>query len=67
MRKNPGLLALVGPDCRPLTMTAPVMRDLDGCALTEPRTPQTAFTMQLPRPVPPMSLVRHAVRLGAGE
>ena len=32
--------------------------------LTEPKTPQMVFTMQLPHPVPPMSFVRHAVDLG---
>ena len=60
-------IELVGPDCRPFTMTAPVMHDLEGFELTEPRTPQTVFKMKLPRYVPPMSFVRHAVSLGAKE
>ena len=48
-------------------MTAPVMRDLEGFALYEPRTPQMVFKMKLPRPVPPMSFVRHAVTLSAKD
>ena len=58
---------LVGPDTRPFTMTVPLMEDADGLPLTEPRTPQMVFRMQLPRPVPPMSFVRHAVELSAKE
>ena len=54
---------VVGPDTKPFTVTVPVMRDSEGNALTEPKTPQMVFTMQLPRPVPPMSFVRHAVEL----
>ena len=48
-------------------MTAPVMHDLEGFELYEPRTPQTVFKMKLPRFVPPMSFVRHAVSLGAKD
>lgn len=58
---------LVGPDTRPFTMTVPLMEDADGLPLTEPRTPQMVFRMKLPRPVPPMSFVRHAVELSAKE
>ncbi len=54
---------LVGPDTRPFTVTAPEMTDADGLPLLEPKTPQMVFRMQLPRPVPPMSFVRHAVDL----
>jgi len=39
-------------------MTAPMMADGDGMPLREPKTPQMVFTMQLPRPVPPLSVVR---------
>ena len=60
-------IELVGPDCRPFTMTAPVMHDLEGFELYEPRTPQTVFKMKLPRYVPPMSFVRHAVALSAKD
>ena len=49
------------------TMTAPVMHDLEGFELYEPRTPQTVFKMKLPRYVPPMSFVRHAVSLSAKD
>ena len=55
---------VVGPDTKPFTMTAPMMTDSQGLPLTEPKTPQMVFTMQLPHPLPPMSFVRHAVDLG---
>ena len=55
---------VVGPDTKPFSMTAPMMTDSQGLPLTEPKTPQMVFTMQLPRPVPPMSFIRHAVDLG---
>ena len=54
---------LVGPDTRPFSFTVPVMEDADGLRLTEPRTPQSVFRMQLPRPVPPYSLLRRPVEL----
>ena len=60
-------IELVGPDCRPFTMTAPVMRDAEGFELLEPRTPQMIFKMKLPQRVPPMSFVRHAVSLSAKD
>jgi len=56
---------LVGPDLRPFSMTVPEMQDAEGNPLTEPRTPQMTFRMQLPKPVPPLTLVRHAVELSA--
>ena len=43
------------------------MEDLEGNALLEPKTPQSRFTMRLPRPVPPLSFVRHAVALSARD
>ena len=46
---------VVGPDTKPFTMTAPMMTDSQGLPLTEPKTPQMVFTMQLPHPVPPMT------------
>ena len=58
-------LEVVGPDTRPFTITAPVMTDCDGLPLREPKTPQMVFTMQLPKPVPPLSFLRHAVELSA--
>ena len=56
---------LVGPDLRPFAMTVPEMTDGEGAPLNEPRTPLMTFHMKLPRPVPPFTLVRHAVELSA--
>ena len=56
---------LVGPDTRPFSFQAPVMQGEDGTDLREPRTPQMVFRMQLPRPVPPYSILRRAVELSA--
>ena len=60
-------LEVVGPDTKPFSLTVPPMADLDGNVLLEPKTPQSRFTMQLPRPVPPMSFLRHAVELSARD
>lgn len=60
-------IELVGPDTRPFTMIAPTMCDETGAVLDEVRTPQMVFQMQLPRPVPAYSIVRHAVDLSAKE
>ncbi|MGM9618425.1 MAG: U32 family peptidase [Oscillospiraceae bacterium] len=54
---------VVGPDLKPFSFTVPVMQDEEGNPLEEPRHPQMRFTMQLPRCVPPMSFLRHAVDL----
>ena len=54
---------VVGPDCKPFSMVVPEMRDAEGFTLLEPRNPRMIFTMQLPRSVPAMSFVRHAVDL----
>ena len=56
-------LELVGPDTRPFAVTAPMMQDMDGNDLEEPRTPQMKFYMQLPCPVPPLSIIRRSVEL----
>ncbi len=58
---------VVGPDSKPLSMVVPPMEDLEGNALLEPKTPQSRFTMRLPRPVPPLSFIRHAVALSAQD
>ena len=58
---------LVGPDLRPFSFVVPTMRDADGQILEQPRTPQMTFTMQLPRPVPPYSILRRAVALSPME
>lgn len=57
------IVEVVGPDTRPFSLTVPEMTDADGLPLFEPKTPQMTFTMSLPRPVPPMSFIRHAVEL----
>ena len=58
---------IVGPDCKPFSMVVPLMKDMDGNDLQEPRTPQSKFRMQLPKQVPAMSFVRHAVELSAQD
>ena len=50
---------------RPFSIEAPVMQDENGACLTEPKTPQMRFSMQLPQPVPPYSILRRAVDLSA--
>ena len=54
---------LVGPDCRPFAWTVGPMEDMDGVPLSEVRTPQQRFRVKLPKCVPPLSFVRHAVEL----
>ena len=54
---------LVGPDSEPYSWVAGSMQDMDGLPLTEPRTPQMRFRAKLPKQVPAMSFVRHAVEL----
>ena len=58
-------LEVVGPDLRPFAITASDMKDLDGAALDEPRTPQMKFWLPLPKPVPPCSILRRSVDLSA--
>ena len=58
-------LEVVGPDLRPFPINAEGMADLDGLPLEEPRTPQMRFTMKLPKPVPPLSMIRRSVDLSA--
>ena len=56
---------LVGPDSRPFSMVVPEMQNEAGEIIDEPRTPQMPFRMKLPHPVPPFTMVRHAVELSA--
>ena len=56
---------LVGPDSRPFSMTVGQMWDGEGNPIDEPRNPQMTFRMKLPKAVPAMTLVRHAVELSA--
>ena len=58
-------LEVVGPDFRPLSLTADRMTDLDGNLLVEPRTPQMKFYLQLPTQVPAFSMLRRSVDLSA--
>jgi len=58
-------LEVVGPDFRPLSVIAEGITDGEGNPLEEPRTPQMKFYIQLPRWVPPMSILRRSVDLSA--
>ena len=58
-------LEVVGPELRPFPMVAGNIHDMDGNPLGEPRTPQMKFTIQLPRQVPPLSMIRRSVDLSA--
>ncbi len=51
-------IQLVGPDVRPVSFSAPVMEDLEGFSLQEPRHPQMKFKIQLPCCAPPLSFLR---------
>ncbi len=54
---------IVGPNCKPMRVTVPLMEDEDGMPLTEPKKPQMLFRMKLPQVVPALSIVRRAVNL----
>ncbi len=56
-------LELVGPDCKPFSLTAGSMTDLEGAPLEEPRTPQMKFYMQLDHQIPAWSILRRSVDL----
>ena len=58
-------LEIVGPDLRPFTFTAENIRDEEGTALEEPKRPEMKFTMQLPKQVPALSMIRRSVDLSA--
>ena len=58
---------VVGPDCKPFSMAVPMMEDMEGAELAEPKTPQMLFKMKFPQKVPAMSFVRHAVELSAKD
>ena len=49
---------VVGHRVAAFAMTAPMMGDMDGFELAQPRRPRMEFRMKLPRPVPPLSIVR---------
>ena len=56
-------LEAVGPDMRPFGFAVSEMKTIDNEPLEEPRTPQMQFYLQLPRPVPAMSILRRNVDL----
>ncbi len=56
-------IEVVGPDVPAFSMAAPMMADMDGFELREPRHPQMEFRMKLPRQVPPLSLLRRKAGL----
>ena len=58
-------LEVVGPDLRPFTIHAEDIRDEEGNPLEEPRHPEMKFTMQLPKQVPALSMIRRSVDLSA--
>ena len=58
-------LEAVGPDLRPFPFTVQAMSDAEGNPLEEPRTPQMEFYLQLPKKVPPYTILRHSVDLSA--
>ena len=58
-------LEIVGPDLRPFTFHAADIKDAEGNALEEPRHPEMKFTMQLPKQVPALSMIRRSVDLSA--
>ena len=59
------ILEAVGPDLRPFPFTVPVMEDMDGNALEEPRKPEMHFKLQLPMAVPDFTILRKSVDLSA--
>ncbi len=58
-------LEAVGPDSKPFAFTAGPMQDTEGNPLTEPRTPQMQFYIQLPKKVPAYTILRRSVDLSA--
>ena len=58
-------LEAVGPDLRPFPFTVPMMKNEEGEALAEPKTPQSKFYLHLPRQVPAYTILRKAVDLSA--
>ena len=58
-------IEVVGPDTKPFGFVPELMRDLEGNELTEPRKPEMQFYVQLPKAVPPLSIIRKKVDLSA--
>ncbi len=51
-------IELVGPDVRPVAFSVPLMADMEGEPLQEPRHPQMKFKLKLPCYAPPLSFLR---------
>ena len=49
---------LVAPGLEPIAFEVPMMEDMDGLALEEPKNPQMRFRMKLPVTVKPLALLR---------
>ena len=58
-------LEVVGPDLRPFPIVAQNIHDEEGNAIDEPKRPEMKFTMQLPKQVPALSMIRRSVDLSA--
>ncbi|MBQ7001372.1 MAG: U32 family peptidase [Oscillospiraceae bacterium] len=58
-------LEVVGPDLRPFPIVAQSIFDAEGNPLDEPKKPEMKFTMQLPKQVPALSMIRRSVDLSA--
>ena len=58
-------IEVVGPDTKPFPIIPEKMEDLEGNALEEPRKPEMQFYLQLPKAVPPLSIIRKKVDLSA--
>jgi len=56
-------LEVVGPDMQPFPFVVKEMMTIENEPLIEPRTPQMQFYLQLPKPVPAMSILRRNVDL----
>lgn len=56
-------LELVGPDVRPQSFQVGELWDEEGNPVSEVRKPQMVFTTKLPRPAPPLSLLRRQADL----
>ena len=56
-------LEAIGPDTAPFAFTVGTMTDIEKTPLTEPRTPQMPFYLQLDLQVPPFTILRRAVDL----
>lgn len=58
-------LEIVGPNMKPFSFIVPEIHLLDGTIVNEPKNPKMEFHIQLPCPVPALSIVRRTVDLSA--